>query len=62
MMLEWLRRHDPKLDDHAAHLPVHRGLDRGLEEAAEHGGGGRRPPADGSLGIGSLQTGTEASS
>lgn len=55
MMLEWLRRRDPKLDEH---LRTYLFTDKRLleiEEEAEGKGGG---PAggDGSLGIGSLRS------
>lgn len=71
MMLEWLRRHDPKLDEH---LRTYLFTDAPLieiEHAAEHGGdaakagagpgspgivsSGNASPGDGSLGIGSLR-------
>jgi ferritin-like protein len=53
MTLEWLRRHDPKLDEH---LRTYLFTDRALlevEEAAEHGGEAETP-GDGGLNIGSL--------
>ena len=54
MTLEWLRRQDAKLDEHLRNYlftdkPV---LER--EHELEHGSGEAQPPADGSLGIGSL--------
>lgn len=56
MTLEWLRRHDAKLDEH---LRTYLFTDKRLldvEHEAEHGGGGSAAPAgDGSLGIGSLR-------
>lgn len=59
MMLEWLRRHDAKLD---AHLRTYLFTDKPLlqiEQQAEHGGGesgsGATSTGDGSLGIGSLR-------
>ena len=59
MMLEWLRRHDAKLDEH---LRTYLFTDKNLleiEQAAEHGGGesssGESSSGDGSLGIGSLR-------
>ena len=53
MTLEWLRRHDPKLDEH---LRTYLFTDRPLlevEHAAEEGGSSAA--SDGSLGIGSLR-------
>ena len=56
MTLEWLRRHDPEVRRGAAHVPLHRGIDRGPGGRRRRGGGHeRRPPGDGSLGIGSLK-------
>jgi ferritin-like protein len=61
MMLEWLRRHDAKLDEH---LRTYLFTDKNLldiEHEAEHGadvpepGGGHAGSSDGSLGIGSLR-------
>ncbi|HEY4368300.1 MAG TPA: ferritin-like domain-containing protein [Steroidobacteraceae bacterium] len=62
MMLEWLRRHDAKLDEH---LRTYLFTDKNLldiEHEAEHGasgqesgGGGALANGDGSLGIGSLR-------
>lgn len=59
MMLEWLRRHDAKLDEH---LRTYLFTDKPLlqiEQQAEHGGGesssGAVSTGDGSLGIGSLR-------
>ena len=61
MMLEWLRRHDAKLDEH---LRTYLFTDKRLlqiEQEAEHGGGesnsGAASTGDGSLGIGSLRGG-----
>ena len=53
MTLEWLRRHDPKLDEH---LRTYLFTDKPLlevEEAAEHGG--QTQTGDGCLNIGSLR-------
>lgn len=53
MTLEWLRRHDPKLDEH---LRTYLFTDKPIleiEHEAEHGGGDAS--GDGSLGIGSLR-------
>ena len=63
MTLEWLRRRDPKLDEHLRTYLFTDGSIRGIEAQAEHGAAedvGTSPPAsgDGSLGIGSL-AGTE---
>ena len=55
MMLEWLRRHDPKLDEH---LRTYLFTDKSLleiEEAAEGKDGGTSND-DGSLRIGSLRS------
>jgi ferritin-like protein len=56
MALEWLRRRDPKLDEHLRTYLFTEGALLGLEKAAEGrdepGGGG--DGGDGSLGIGSL--------
>lgn len=59
MMLEWLRRHDAKLDEH---LRTYLFTDKRLlqiEQEAEHGGGetnsGAAGAGDDSLGIGSLR-------
>ncbi|HEY9097720.1 MAG TPA: ferritin-like domain-containing protein [Thiobacillus sp.] len=53
MVLEWLRRHDPKLDEH---LRDYLFIDKSpLEQEQElKAGGGQSPASDGSLGIGSL--------
>ncbi len=59
MTLEWLRRHDPKLDEHLRTYLFTTGSVLQIEVAAEHGGGdtgaGASRPGDGSLGIGSLR-------
>ena len=55
MTLEWLRRHDPKLDEH---LRTYLFTDKRIldvEHEAEHGGDAANG-GDGSLGIGSLRT------
>jgi uncharacterized protein len=58
MMLEWLRRHDAKLDEHLrTYLFTNKGLLE-IEEEAEgkgNGGGDESSSNDGSLGIGSLR-------
>jgi ferritin-like protein len=56
MMLEWLRRHDPKLDEHLrTYLFTNKRLLE-IEEEAEGKGGDEPPAGDGSLGIGSLRS------
>ena len=55
MMLEWLRRHDAKLDEH---LRTYLFTDKPLlqiEHEAEHGGNDGGAAGDGSLNIGSLR-------
>lgn len=52
MTLEWLRRHDPKLDEHLrTYLFTSKNI-LAIEDEAEHGEGAS---SDGSLGIGSLR-------
>ena len=64
MVLEWLRRGDPKLDEHLRTYLFTEGSILDTEVAAEHGGdesgseaeaGGGGAPTDSSLGIGSLR-------
>ena len=57
MMLEWLRRHDAKLDEHLrTYLFTNKRLLQIEEEAEGKGDGGDTSSAgDGSLGIGSLR-------
>lgn len=59
MVLEWLRRHNPKLDEHLRTYLFSEGSILGLEEKVTAGEGpsaGSSPSAgDGSLGIGSLR-------
>jgi ferritin-like protein len=58
MMLEWLRRHDAKLDEHLrTYLFTNKRLLEIEEEAEGKGGGGgdESSSGDGSLGIGSLR-------
>src|SRR5512145_1130544 len=61
MMLEWLRRHDPKLDEHLrTYLFTNKRLLE-IEEEVEgkddnKKGGGKSSSGDGSLGIGSLRS------
>jgi ferritin-like protein len=59
MALEWLRRHDPKLDQHMRTYLFTEGSILEVEEAATGGGGGESAGGGGSsgdqsLGIGSL--------
>jgi ferritin-like protein len=51
MVLEWLRRHDPKLDEHMREYLFTTGSITGREAQAE----GKEDAAGGSLGIGSLK-------
>ena len=62
MTLEWLRRHDPKLDEHLRTYLFTTGSILEIEVEAEHGSGGGAAPrsADGSLGIGSLRRNPES--
>lgn len=61
MTLEWLRRRDPKMDEHLRTYLFTDGQDiLEVEEAAEHGGGGEDPPTR-DLGIGSLHDEDEGS-
>ena len=57
MTLEWLRRHDPKLDAALRTYLFAEGSIVGREKAAQdgHGNAGGGSPADGSLGMGSLK-------
>ena len=59
MVLEWLRRGDPKLDEHLRTYLFTEGSLLDIEAAAEHSGGEAPDeggaPADASLGIGSLR-------
>ena len=57
MMLEWLRRRDPKLDEHLrTYLFTNKSLLEIEDEAEGKGGGEARSGGDGSLGIGSLRS------
>ncbi|MDP1960643.1 MAG: ferritin-like domain-containing protein [Reyranella sp.] len=63
MALEWLRRNDPKLDEHLKTFLFTDGPITGIEKAMP-GGEEESPtpppsPSDGSLGIGSLRPATE---
>ena len=60
MTLEWLRRHDAKLDEHLRTYLFTEGDVLSIEQAAEHGGGADDPAkdsvlGDSSLGLGSLK-------
>ncbi len=57
MVLEWLRRNDPKLSDNLKTYLFTDGAITGIEAAAAHGGGegGTGSNKEGSLGIGSLR-------
>ncbi len=60
MVLEWLRRGDPKLSQHLKTYLFTKGALTEIEAVAEHGGGGEEgdgsgSSSDGSLGIGSLR-------
>ena len=58
MTLEWLRRKDPKLDEHLRTYLFTTGSVLQIEKAAEAPSGAGAPSADGSLGIGSLRAPT----
>jgi len=55
MTLEWLRRHDPKLDEHLRTYLFTKKSVLEVEHEAEHGGDAGGGAGDGSLGIGSLR-------
>ena len=55
MMLEWLRRHDPKLDEHLRTYLFTKKSVLEIEHEAEGEGTGTGGSGDGSLGIGSLR-------
>ena len=57
MVLEWLRRRDPKLNEHLRTYLFTEGSILEIEEEAEGKNAGRgEAPGDGSLGIGSLRS------
>ncbi|MDP2330084.1 MAG: ferritin-like domain-containing protein [Reyranella sp.] len=59
MALEWLRRNDPKLDEHLKTFLFKEGPITGIEKAMTDGEpGAEEDGADGSLGIGSLRPAT----
>ena len=55
MTLEWLRRHDPKIDQVLRTYLFTEGSVVGIEAADTGGDSGTAAPGDGSLGIGSLK-------
>ena len=56
MVLEWLRRHDAKLDEHLRnYLFTEQSVIEREHELEDQGGGSPVASADGSLGIGSLR-------
>ena len=55
MTLEWLRRHDTKLDEHLRTYLFSEGDVLSIEQAAEHGDSGGESVGDSSLGLGSLK-------
>jgi uncharacterized protein len=55
MTLEWLRRHDPKLDEHLRTYLFTDTSVLAIEHEAEHSGADQPLSSDGSLGIGSLK-------
>lgn len=55
MVLEWLRRRDPKLDEHLRTYLFTRKSVLEIEDEAESGGEGEEEAGDGCLGIGSLR-------
>jgi ferritin-like protein len=55
MVLEWLRRHDAKLDEHLRTYLFSEGSILEREHAAEEGGAPAAPGGAGSLAIGSLR-------
>ena len=56
MVLEWLRRRDPKLDEHLRTYLFTKKSVLDIEDEAEHGGGaGESEAGSGCLGIGSLR-------
>jgi ferritin-like protein len=59
MALEWLRRHDPKLDEHLKTFLFTNGPITAIEKAMVGGEEESSAPSDGSLGIGSLRPTTE---
>jgi ferritin-like protein len=59
MALEWLRRNDPKLDEHLKTFLFTRGPITAIEKAMPGGAEENPPASDGSLGIGSLRPATE---
>lgn len=58
MVLEWLRRHDPKVDENLKKYLFNEKPPLEVEEASSAGGGG---DGDGSLGIGDLREASSSS-
>ena len=60
MTLEWLRRHDPKLDEHLRTYLFTEPTDiLEVEHEAEHGGGGGESDEPKTLRVGNLRNETE---
>ncbi len=59
MTLEWLRRHDPKIDEVLRTYLFTGGDILAIEEAAEHADGGSTPDAIADLSIGDLRNESE---
>jgi ferritin-like protein len=60
MTLEWLRRHDPKLDEHLRTYLFTEPADiLAIEDEAEHGGGGDESDEPKSLRVGNLRNESE---
>ena len=62
MALEWLRRNDPKMDEHLRTFLFKKGPIKEIEADMKGGGGdsgAANPASDGSLGIGSLRKKSE---
>lgn len=55
MTLEWLRRHDPALDEQLRTYLFTEGSILDIEDEAEHGGGASAASSDPSLGVGGLR-------
>ena len=55
MTLEWLRRHDAKIDEHLRTYLFTEGSVLAIEDGAEHGGSEPTAGASAGLGIGSLR-------
>lgn len=57
MVLEWLRRSDPRIDEQLRTYLFSEGAITEIEDASQGEGDGDGSPDDGSLGIGSLRAG-----